>query len=258
MKKHINYKKIKYKKNIIIFVVILLLLLFLSSSFFLIEKDYSFLEKALKITYNKLNTYIISNSYNTNYKYNYMLNEKMNYLKKENDELRDILNLKKENEKYNISYVTNHKIKNWFNKIEISSNGYKAYLKDAVVNQNGLIGFVDKVYKDICEVDLITNVSFKNMKSVQIVTENKNVSGILKKYDKKKKLFVVMDVIDNNDVKIGDKVILSGYEKESYKGLLIGSVVRQKVSNYGLNKTVWVKSDVNFDDLLFVAIVGES
>ena len=47
MKKHINYKKIKYKKNIIIFVVILLLLLFLSSSFFLIEKDYSFLEKAL-------------------------------------------------------------------------------------------------------------------------------------------------------------------------------------------------------------------
>ena len=64
MKKHINYKKIKYKKNIIIFVVILLLLLFLSSSFFLIEKDYSFLEKALKITYNKLNTYIISNSYN--------------------------------------------------------------------------------------------------------------------------------------------------------------------------------------------------
>ena len=96
------------------------------------------------------------------------------------------------------------------------------------------------------------------MKSVQIVTENKNVSGILKKYDKNKKLFVVMDVIDNNDVKIGDKVILSGYEKESYKGLLIGSVVRQKVSNYGLNKTVWVKSDVNFDDLLFVAIVGES
>ena len=96
------------------------------------------------------------------------------------------------------------------------------------------------------------------MKSVQIVTENKNVSGILKKYDKNKKLFVVMDVIDNNDVKIGDKVILSGYEKESYKGLLIGSVVRQKVSNYGLNKTIWVKSDVNFDDLLFVAIVGES
>ena len=83
MKKHINYKKIKYKKNIIIFVVILLLLLFLSSSFFLIEKDYSFLEKALKITYNKLNTYIISNSYNTNYTYNYMLNENMNYLKKE-------------------------------------------------------------------------------------------------------------------------------------------------------------------------------
>lgn len=258
MKKHINYKKTKYQKNINIFIVILLFLLFLSSSIFLIERDYSFLEKVLKTSYNKLNAYIISNSYNTNYTYDYTQNEKMNYLKKENDELRRILNLKSKNEKYNISYVTNHKIKDWFNKIEISSNGYEVSLKDAVVNQNGLIGFVDKVYKDTCEVDLITNVSLKNMRSVQIVTDNKNISGILKKYDKNTKLFIVMDVIDNSDIKIGDKVVLSGYEKESYKGLLIGSVVKQKVSNYGLNKTIWVKSDVNFDDLLFVAIVGES
>lgn len=258
MKKHINYKKTKYQKNIIIFIVILLFLLFLSSSIFLIERDYSFLEKVLKTSYNKINSYIISNSYNTKYLYKDMLNEKMVYLKKENDELRNMLNLKKEKESYHVSYVTNHKIKDWFNKIEITTNDYRPSLKDAVINQNGLIGFIDKVYKNTCEVNLITNVSPTNLRSVQIVTENKNISGILKEYDKNGKLFIVKDVIDNNDIKIGDKVVLSGYEKESYRGLLIGSVVKQKVSNYGLNKTIWVKSDVNFDNLLFVVIVGEN
>ena len=98
MKKHINYKKTKYQKNIIIFIVILLFLLFLSSSLFLIERDYSFLEKVLKTSYNKINSYIISNSYNTKYLYKDMLNEKMVYLKKENDELRNMLNLKKKKE----------------------------------------------------------------------------------------------------------------------------------------------------------------
>ena len=51
-----------------------------------------------------------------------MLNEKMVYLKKENDELRNMLNLKKKKESYHVSYVTNHKIKDWFNKIEITTN----------------------------------------------------------------------------------------------------------------------------------------
>ena len=49
---------------------------------------------------------------------------------------------------------------------------------------------------------------------------------------------------------------LSGYQN-NYKGIYIGYVKKQENSDYGLTKTVWVKSNVNFNDIMYVIKVGE-
>ena len=52
-------------------------------------------------------------------------------------------------------------------------------------------------------------------------------------------------------------MVLSGYDKENYNGIYVGRVVKEENSNYGLSRTIWVESSVNFDDLLFLMVVIE-
>ena len=65
-------------------------------------------------------------------------------------------------------------------------------------------------------------------------------------------MFKVSEVITKKESLKGLHVSLSGYNNETYKGIYVGTVEDEQISNYGLSKTVWVKSDVSFDDLLFV------
>ena len=258
MKKKINTNTNKLKKNIIIIVVILIFLLFTCSSIILIERDYFFIEKCFKSITNKINSYVVSTAYNVNdFSFN-VISSKIKYLEKENNELRKTINLSENENEYVVGEVINHNMKNWFDKVEVSK-GYSNGIKkgDVVISPDGLIGFVSKVSKKMCEVRLITDVSSRNMVSVIIETKDGNVSGVLKEYDSKTGLFKVYDVVSKNNISKDDKVVLSGFDNDSYKGIYVGKVVKEETSNYGLSKTVWIESSINFDDLLFVIIVKE-
>ena len=165
---------------------------------------------------------------------------------------------KEKSDDYVIGEITNHTAKNWFNIVEISK-GYNDGIKkdDAVINSEGLVGFVSKVSGKMSEVKLLTSVSQNNMLSVTIETNDGYVAGVLSDYDVNTGLFKVDGVMSKSNILAGDKVTLSGYDNESYKGIYVGMVVKEESSNYGLNKTIWVESSVNFDDLMFVAVVKE-
>lgn len=258
MKKKINVNTSKIKKNIIIIIVVLIFLIFTTYSITLIDRDYFFIEKCFKNISSKINSYIIKKTYNINDYSSNVLSSKIQYLEKENNELRKSINLSENETLYVISEVVNHNMKTWFNKIEISK-GYNDGIKkdDVVISPDGLIGFVNKVSKELSEVRLITDVSYKNMLSVIIKTSKGNVSGVLKEYDNKTGLFKVYDVVSKYEISINDDVVLSGYDNNLYKGIYVGKVVKEEKSNYGLSKIIWVKSSVNFDDLLFATVIKE-
>lgn len=256
MKRKINGKVNKTKKNIVTLIVILLFLLFISSSLILSNRNYLFFESRLREISSFINKFFINHAYSSKDFKNNIESSKINYLEYENNNLRKMLSLKESNSDYIIAEVVNHTSQNFFNKLDIGK-GYEDNIKKefAVVNQDGLIGFISKTSKNVSEVKLLTGVNENNMLSVIIESGDEKIAGVLSGYDQDKKMFKVTDVMTKKENLKDSSVVLSGYNNDSYKGIYVGIVKDEKVSNYGLSKTVWVKSNVSFDDLLFVAVV---
>lgn len=257
MKKRINGKVNKSKKNFITFIVVSLFFLFFSLALIFSDRNFLFIESKLHELSSMVNKYFINHLYSDNNFKNNIISSKVDYLQYENNALRGALSLKEENTNYIICEVVNHTSFHFLNKIDVSK-GYKDNIKKgfAVVNSNGLIGFISKTSKNISEVELLTSVNENKMISVVIEDENEKIAGVLSDYDQDKEMFKVSEVITKKESLKGLHVSLSGYNNETYKGIYVGTVEDEQISNYGLSKTVWVKSDVSFDDLLFVAVVG--
>lgn len=259
MKKNINFKANFISKNTLIVIVASIFLFFICSTLALFDRKYFYVESTFKSISSNINKYFINKMYSDSSFNDNLTTEKISALENENNDLRSMLNLKSNNEEYVIAEVINHTSKIWFNKLEISK-GYLEGIKKGmpVINEKGLIGFVGKTSKNISEVKLLTNINENDMISVLINVDGKEVSGILKEYDNKKGMFKITDCLSKDIIKQGSKVVLSGYGNETYKGIYIGEVKDEQISNYGLSKTLWVESEVNFDDILFVAALKET
>ena len=257
LRKRINVKTNRIKKSIIISIVIIIFLLFVSSSVILIEREYFLLESGFKNISCVINKYFINKVYSVNDKSNKMSSVKIKLLENENKKLKNLLDLKVENENYIPATVINHTSLLWYDRLEIDL-GYDDVIKDyAVITQDGLVGFIGKISNNASEVKLLTSINKNNMLSVLINTSYGLVAGVLCDYDPSNNLFKITDVISKNKISKGDEVVLSGYNNKNYSGLYVGEVLKEEISNYGLTKTVWVKSNVDFDDLLFVMVVGD-
>lgn len=258
MRKNINVKSKKNNKEIIIVLVCFIFIFFLCSCLVLFNRNYILPEKMLKSISCKLNSFIINNVYTKNNLNKNLISSKITYLEKENNELRNLLNLNEEKTEYVFSEVINHNSRLWLNTIEITS-GVKNKIKKGmpVINENGLVGFINKISKDTSEVKLITNLNENDMVSVLIENGENYLSGILKEYDTKKRLFKITDCLSKEKIEKGSKVVLSGYDNELYKGIYIGIVKKEETSNHGLSKTLWVSSEVDFNNILFVAIIKD-
>lgn len=255
MKKSINGKRRRSNKNILIFIVVFIFVIYISVLLTVSNRKYLFLESAFKNASAKINEFFIDKVYSTKNYSNKMINSKIKYLQDENNDLRKALDFKKRNENYLIAEVVNHTSKTWFNKVSINK-GYNSNIKkdSLVVNENGLVGFIGKVSKNQSEVKLITSVSDDNMLSVFVEAQGEAASGMLSYYDNKSDLFKVESITSKAEIKKGDCVVLSGFDNPLYKGIYVGAVVKEETDDYGLSRTVWVKSDVNFNDLMFLGV----
>lgn len=258
MKKSLNGKKKKNKNLVIKIFVISIFLFFICSSLILSKRKFLYVESGFKSFSSIISTYITKNMYTSRKKSDTYYKTKYDYLKKENDELRKTIDIKLKNENYVVAKISNQILKDATGRITIDK-GIKDNIKKKmpVVTENGLIGFISKSSSLISEVNLITNVSDSNMISILIESSDGLISGILSNYDSKNNLFKITDIMQKSNIEKGNRVVLSGYDNDSYKGIYLGKVVKQESDNYGLTKTVWLKSDNNFDDLLYVLVVGD-
>ena len=173
--------------------------------------------------------------------------EKIEYLTKEYkeyDEFSKSLNL--------IDY--NYKISKILYKNSYNTNKYTIQYGEnndiskglGVTNEFGLVG-------KISDVDELTSTltTLKDLKDISVVI-NDNYGKLNYNYELNE--FIVTDISNYDNVYVNNKVFTSGYGTIK-ENLYIGKVIR--VENDTISKKVYIKSDVNFNDLNYVLIVGD-
>lgn len=243
----INKKK-KSKKNNFVILIFIIILFILTSIFFLTNNNLFLIQKPFKSIMSYVNANIINKLYIDGKIDENVITSKIKYLEKENNELKEIIELNKTNTNYVAAEVINKNFSDINNKVDINKGNLKINMP--VINQNGLIGFISKTSKNTSEVSLITNLNDKKL----TVLINNNISGILTEYNKKNKMFKITDVISKEEIKKDDLVTLSGYDNELYKGIFLGYVYSIESDGYGLSKIIWVKTNTDFDNLMYVLV----
>lgn len=115
---------------------------------------------------------------------------------------------------------------------------------NAVLNEDGLVGFVEEANKMTAKVSLLTS----GLKTSVKVGEN---YGILSEYDREKGEFVVHNIDNYKVVNVGEEVLTSGLQNAT-ANLKIGQV--SSVQIQGIEKVVRVKPYVDFDNLNYLII----
>lgn len=155
----------------------------------------------------------------------------------------------------NISILDyNYKISKITYKESYNTNTYKiqyGYKDDiskglAVTNEYGLVGKVTDVSEHTS-----TLTTLRDLKDVSVVI--KEAYGKLN-YNYELDEFIVTDISNYDNVYVNDKVYTSGYGTIK-ENLYIGKVV--KVENDTISKKIYVESDVDFNNLNYVLIVGD-
>lgn len=179
-------------------------------------------------------------------------------LEKEVDDLKKSLELNKsltEYKKINAT-VVNRGVGNWHNTLTIDK-GSKAGIENgmAVVIDEGLIGKVINVSNFSSTVKLLTTDELSNKISVQIQVDDKNIYGLLSKYDSDKNVYLIEGISDGSEIKKGSKVTTTGLTEVFPSGILIGEVKDVVIDDYELAKVVEVTPSVDFDDINIVTVL---
>lgn len=258
----------KHKKNnkliiiIICFIVIVLLAISLQ-----LNRKTTFIENTLKdisITFNKIIMYpftALNKEKNIDQTESYIIQKNVNSsLEKEIEELKNTLKLNETLTEYKVenSTILSRNKSYWFNTITIDKGKKSGIKKEmAVITKDGLLGKISKVSNYSSEVKLITSDDINYKISVSIQTDGKDTYAILSGYDKKTNCVIVSDVDKTSDVKVGDSIITSGLSDKFPRGIYIGKVNKIVNDKYDISKTIYVKTQQDFNNIHYVTVLKE-
>lgn len=178
-------------------------------------------------------------------------------LEQEIDDLKESLDLETITDYKKITAtVINRNVGSWYNTATINK-GSKAGIKEgmAVITNRGLIGKIINVSNFTSTVKLMTTDELSNKISVKIQLDDKSVYGLLVSYDKKKNIYLVEGISENDEIKIGSKVVTTGLSDIFPSGILVGEVKGVTKDKYELAKAVEVTPSVDFDDINIVTVL---
>ena len=256
------YKKKKEKKKKLIISLIVILSAILLVLSLLIKVDNNTIFKDAVIIIEKISMYpftALNKDKNTKQNESYIIQKNVNAsLEKEIQELKEQLELNKtltEYEPINATILSRNK-SYWLNTITIdkgSSSGIKKNM--AVITKHGLIGKISKVSNYSSEVKLITCNDKKYKVSVTVKINDIDNYATLNGYDKKEGLIKATGFDKNSFVKEGDTVLTSGLGEMFPSGIYIGTVTKVESDKYNLSKTVYIKSEQDFNDIHYVTVL---
>lgn len=177
-------------------------------------------------------------------------------IKKENESLKELLNIKNENYKNNsqAAIVIAKDAGNWFDVFTVNK-GMSSNVNEncAVVNSKGLIGRV-------------TNSAANSANIITIIDPNHSVSGMISRTGdlvqidgdlilKKDGLCKMTVITENADVMIGDTVETSGVGGIYPRGIMIGIVKEFKNNEEGTGQYAVIEPYVDFQHIYEVLVI---
>ena len=184
---------------------------------------------------------------------------KIKDLEEDIDELKKMLELKDSYSDYNRVYSTViSRNREFFLDNLVIDKGSKDGIKkgNLVINYNGLIGKIEKVNKNTSIVKLISNNDKKINILVSLNSNNKDYYGVLCGYDEKEKLIKVCDIEKASSPNVGDEIKTSNLSNSFPSGIFVGKVEKVQTDRFGLSCTLYLKSNVNFNNIHYVYVVG--
>lgn len=172
------------------------------------------------------------------------------------NELKSILDLNNSsNYKYINSSVLSRNVNTYFSTITIDKGKKDGITNDlACVNQEGLIGYVSKVFNNHSTVTLLNSSSLKNI-SVSVSLNGNIYNGNISGYDLIKNELIITSIRTNSKIDKGAVVETNGYGNIIPAGINIGKVTNVKVEDNTASKILKVKIDSNLDDIKYVSVI---
>ena len=276
-----NYKKRKNKGKIIIIVIIVIAILIFTGYSLKKERNLTIVESTIKdvtlfiqeviyapVKYIKEKVEISKEKENIYKKYKELQKEEDNInqknatideLKKENKELKDLLELKStltDYDKINASVISRNS-GYWYNKI-IINKGKKDGIKTrmAVITSSGLIGYISDVSYRTSNVQLLISKDLKTKISVKIeVEDGKYANGIMTGYDEKSKVYKIEGISYNGKINKDCLVTTTGLSDNFPSGIIIGKVKLTTTDNFDLGTIVEVTPIADFDNINNITVL---
>ena len=177
--------------------------------------------------------------------------------KKEVADLEELLNLNStfsENSYVNAT-VLSRNVGYWYDDIILDKGSSDSISEfSAVVNQDGLIGYITSVAKRSSTVKLLTNSNINKI-SIKIEVGDSFVYGLLTGYDRDTNTFKIEGISENTGIPENARVTTTGLGDKFPSGLLIGTVKDVTLDNFELAKTVYVKPSLDFNDIHYVSVL---
>ena len=171
--------------------------------------------------------------------------DRLNNLKKEISDYESNSNLEISKDKSLVlSKLSLRDIYDFYDYLIINTST-KVNVGDAVINEKGLVGIIESNDLKSAKVSLITG---QNKISVKV----NNSYGLLGNYDKRNKVFLISNINNYEKINIGDTVTTSGLSNLP-DNIYIGKVSEIKMK--GIEQLVYVKPDVNFDNLNYLYVL---
>ncbi len=154
------------------------------------------------------------------------------------------------------TYIISRDVESWNNQVLINlgvDDGVEENM--AVVNSEGMIGYISSVNEYTSTVTLLTTE--KVTKQIPIMVEDvdgNNVYGLLTGYDSNTG-YLEIEMFSSAEFEEGTKIYTSGLGGDIPSGILIGTVANVTVASNQLNPTIEAESAADFSALRYVSVV---
>lgn len=178
-------------------------------------------------------------------------------LRKENEQLRDLLNFKESLTDYEIiSSSVVYRESAWEDTLIIDCGKQDGVSPNmAVVTADGLIGKVEEVYQKSSLVRLLTDTMDPMKVAVSIMSNGQEFHGVLDGYDASSHTFSVTSIQEVEGLELGSPVVTNGLGNVFPSGIAVGTVSEVTTDALGVSLVVRVDSSVDFYQLGYVFVL---
>ena len=130
-------------------------------------------------------------------------------------------------------------------------------LNMSVTSVDGMVGVISHVGNFTSTVKLLTTLDPQDSKRQQIAAtvSDKDTFGIIESYDKKTKMLKMTRIPEDDPIKAKDLIVSSGNGGVIPRGMIIGTVEKVEIGEFGLTRTATIKPAASFQDWKTLLVV---